>query len=71
VKFDRQKLVTTSAKRAGLESPDFAMGTESDSPKTTSLMTPRLQQAVPMIIAWEALVTVTKGFVEKTYWKIS
>jgi hypothetical protein len=34
-------------------------------------MTRRLQQAVAMIIAWEALGSVTKGFVEKTYWKIS
>jgi hypothetical protein len=59
-------------KRAGLESPDFAMGAANDSPKTTSLMTGGFTvDTVHMITVWEALATLTKGFVDEKYWKIT
>jgi hypothetical protein len=58
-------------RRAGLETPDFAMDTQGDAPKTTSLMTGGFDvRAVHMITAWEALVTMTSGFLDEKYWKI-
>ena len=59
-------------RRAGLETPDFAVDTKDDMPKTTSLMTGGFDvNAVHMITAWEALVTMTATHVDEKYWRIT
>jgi hypothetical protein len=59
------------AKRAGVESPDFAMGAKSDMPKTTSVMSGGFDvSAFHMLSAWEAMVRLTTGVVAEKYWKI-
>ncbi|MET0325915.1 MAG: DUF4157 domain-containing protein [Ilumatobacteraceae bacterium] len=59
------------AKRAKVETPDFAMNTTGDAPKTTSLMSGGYDvSAFHMLSAWEALVQLTRGAVDEKYWKI-
>jgi hypothetical protein len=59
------------AKRAKVETPDFAMNTTNDAPKTTSLMSGGFDvSSFHMLSAWEVLVQLTSGAVDEKYWKI-
>jgi hypothetical protein len=66
-----QQMSLSVARRAGVESPDFAMGAKSDMPKTTSVMSGGFDvSAFHMLSAWEAMVSLTTGVVAEKYWKI-
>jgi hypothetical protein len=60
--------------RTGLETPDFALNAPggADMPKTTSLMTGGFDVTQHHVItAWEALVTMTNGYLDEKWWKIT
>jgi hypothetical protein len=60
--------------RTGLETPDFAMNAPGggDQPKTTSLMTGGFEVTQHHVItAWEALVEMTKTYIDEKWWKIT
>ena len=73
VEKTKQEKTQSLLKRTGLESPDFAMDAPGKSmPKTTSLMTGGFDVSqVHMITAWEVLVTMTSGFLNEKFWKIT
>ncbi|MEO9255403.1 MAG: hypothetical protein ABI305_07690, partial [Tepidiformaceae bacterium] len=67
-----QEAMMSVLRRTGQESPDFATNaTGTTTPKTTSLMTGGNEtNAVHLISAWEALVTMTASHLNEKFWKL-